>query len=354
MKSLSPFKAYAAFSSTTPLQPHTLELRSVGPHDVMITIEYCGVCHSDIHQARNEWGGAIYPMVPGHEIVGHVKAVGDAVQKFSVGDRVGVGVIVDSCRHCNSCQEHLEQYCENGASLTYNSTEQDKKTPTYGGYSQSIITTEDFVLKIPKNLSLAATAPLLCAGITTYSPLRHWNVGPGQKVGIVGLGGLGHMGVKFAHAFGAETYVITTSPHKKEDALKLGAKGIVVSKNPTEMAQHANSFDFILSTISASYNLQHYLSLLKRDGKMVVVGLPSEPLQLDLSEIVHGRKTVAGSMIGGIQETQEMLDFCGSHNITAEIEIIPIQEINAAYDRMLQGDVHYRFVIDMASLEKNH
>lgn len=352
MKSLSPFKAYAALSPTTSLQPYDLERRPTGPHDVAITIDYCGVCHSDIHQARNEWGGAIYPMVPGHEIVGHVKEVGSAVKKFSVGDRVGVGVMVDSCRHCNSCQEHLEQYCENGASLTYNSTEQDKKTPTYGGYAQSIITTEDFVLKIPKNLSLAATAPLLCAGITTYSPLRYWNVGPGQKVGIVGLGGLGHMGVKFAHAFGAETYVITTSPHKKEDALKLGAKGIVVSKNPTDMAQHASSFDFILSTISASYNLQHYLSLLKRDGKMVAVGLPSEPLQLNLSEIVYGRKTIAGSMIGGIQETQEMLDFCGKHNITAEIEMISMNEINTAYDRMLKGDVHYRFVIDIASLDK--
>lgn len=351
MNTSSLCKAYAAFSAATPLQPHTLERRSLGAHDVAITIDYCGVCHSDIHQARNEWGGAIYPMVPGHEIVGHVKATGSAVTKFHIGDRVGVGVIVDSCRHCNSCHDHLEQYCENGASLTYNSTEQDKKTATYGGYAQSIVTTEDFVLKVPENLSLAATSPLLCAGITTYSPLRHWKVGPGQKVGIIGLGGLGHMGVKFAHAFGAETYAITTSPHKKEDALKLGAKGIVVSKDPTDMAQHANSFDFILSTISASYKLETYLSLLKRDGKMVTVGLPSEPLELDLSDIVHGRKTVAGSMIGGIQETQEMLDFCGKHNITAEIEMIPIQEINTAYDRMVKGDVHYRFVINMASLE---
>lgn len=350
--SSSKTKAYAAFSATTPLEPHTLERRSLNPHDVEITIEYCGVCHSDIHQARNEWGGAIYPMVPGHEIVGHVKKVGSAVKKFNIGDRVGVGVIVDSCRHCNSCHDHLEQYCENGASLTYNSTEQDKKTPTYGGYAQSIVTTEDFVLKIPKNLSLAAAAPLLCAGITTYSPLRHWNIGPGQKVGIIGLGGLGHMGVKFAHAFGAETHVITTSPHKKTDALKLGAKGIIVSKDPADIAQHANSFDFILSTISASYKLETYLSLLKRDGTLVTVGLPSKPLELDLSGIVHGRKTVAGSMIGGIQETQEMLDFCGKHNITAEIEMIPIQEINTAYERMVKGNVHYRFVIDIASLEK--
>lgn len=346
-------KAYAALSATTPLQPHTLERRSLNPHDVAIAIEYCGVCHSDIHQARNEWGGAIYPMVPGHEIVGHVKAIGSAVKKFQIGDRVGVGVIVDSCRHCNSCQEHLEQYCENGASVTYNGVEQDKKTPTYGGYSQDIVTTEDFVLKIPTNLSLAATAPLLCAGITTYSPLRHWKVGPGQKVGIIGLGGLGHMGVKFAHAFGADTYVITTSPHKKEDALKLGAKGIVVSKDAADMKQHANSFDFILSTISASYKLETYLSLLKRDGTMVTVGLPSKSLELDLSDIVHGRKTVAGSMIGGIQETQEMLDFCGEKNITADIELIPMDEINTAYERMIKGDVHYRFVIDIASLDKN-
>lgn len=346
-------KGYAAFSATTPLQPYTLERRSLNPHDVAIAIDYCGVCHSDIHQARNEWGGAIYPMVPGHEIVGHVQAVGTAVKKFRVGDRVGVGVIVDSCRHCCSCQDHLEQYCENGASFTYNSTEQDKKTITYGGYAQSIVTTEDFVLKIPKNLSLASTAPLLCAGITTYSPLRHWNVGPGQKVGIIGLGGLGHMGVKFAHAFGAETYVITTSPHKKEDALKLGATGIVVSKDSSDMAQHSNSFDFILSTISASYKLEHYLSLLKRDGKIVTVGLPPQPLELNVFDLIRGRKTIAGSAIGGIQETQEMLDFCGKHNITAEIEMIPIQEINTAYERMLKGDVHYRFVIDIASLEKN-
>lgn len=344
--------AYAALSATTPLEPYILERRSLGPHDVAIKIDYCGVCHSDIHASRNEWGGASYPMVPGHEIVGHVTAVGSAVNKFKTGDRVGVGVIVDSCRHCSSCQEHLEQYCEKGASFTYNGTEQDKKTPTYGGYSESIVTTEDFVLRIPENLSLAATAPLLCAGITTYSPLRHWNVGPGQKVGIIGFGGLGHMGVKFAHAFGAKTYVITTSPHKKADALKLGAEGIVVSKDSADMTQHASSFDFILSTISAPYRLEAYLSLLKRDGKLVTVGLPSEALELNLFDIVRSRKTIGGSMIGGIKETQEMLDFCSMKNITAEIELIPIQAINTAYERMIKGDVHYRFVIDMASLEK--
>lgn len=261
-------------------------------------------------------------------------------------------MIVDSCGRCGSCSEGLEQYCENGASSTYNGTEQDKKTPTYGGYAESIVTTEDFVLHIPKKLSLAAAAPLLCAGITTYSPLRHWKVGPGQKVGIVGLGGLGHMGIKFAHAFGANTYAITTSPKKKEDAIKLGAKGIVVSTDPAQLAEHANSFDFILSTISAQYDLSLYLDLLKRDGKMTVVGIPTKNLELDVATLIRKRKSLAGSMIGGIQETQEMLDFCGKHNITAEIELIPIQKINAAYERMIKSDVHYRFVIDIASLRQ--
>jgi uncharacterized zinc-type alcohol dehydrogenase-like protein len=352
-KPSSPFptKAYAALSAATPLEPYTLERRGVAPHDVAITIDYCGVCHSDIHQVRNEWGGAIYPMVPGHEIVGRVKEIGAAVTKFKIGDLVGVGVLVDSCRHCGSCREHLEQYCEKGATSTYNGMEQDKTGVTYGGYSQSIVTTEDFVLKIPSHLSPAGAAPLLCAGITTYSPLRHWKVGPGQKVGIVGLGGLGHMGVKFAHAFGATTYVITTSPNKKEDALQLGAQGIIVSRDPTQMSQHAGSFDFILSTISAPYDLDTYLGLLKRDGVMVTVGLPPQPLPLDLSSVVMGRKTIAGSLIGGLQETQEMLDFCGQHHITADIELIAIQEINTAYQRMIKGDVHYRFVIDIASLK---
>lgn len=351
--SSSKSNSYAAFNATTPLQPYVIERRSLKPDDVAIKIAYCGVCHSDIHQVRNEWGRTIYPIVPGHEIVGHVKEVGSAVKKFQVGDRVGVGVLIDSCRHCSSCQEGLEQYCEQGASLTYNSTEQDKKTLTYGGYSESIVTTEDFVLKIPSHLSLAATAPLLCAGITTYSPLRHWNIAPNQKVGIIGLGGLGHMAVKFAHAFGAKVYVITTSPHKQKDALQLGAEGIIVSKDETEMTAHANSFDFILSTISAPYNLEPYLQLLKRDGTLVTVGLPSEPLKLNLSEIVHARKTIAGSMIGGIKETQEMLDFCGKHNITSDIEIIPIQAINDAYERMIKGNVHYRFVIDISSLNND-
>ena len=351
-KPFSTTNAYAAFSATTPLAPYQLERRSMGPHDVAIIIDYCGVCHSDIHQVRNEWGGSHYPMVPGHEIVGRVKEIGSAVTKFQPGDLVGVGVIVDSCRHCSSCEEGVEQYCENGSSSTYNGIEQDKKTPTYGGYSENIVVTEDFVVRIPTNLSLAAVAPLLCAGITTYSPLRHWNVGAGQKVGIVGLGGLGHMGIKFAHAFGAKTYAITTSPNKKEDALKLGAEGIVVSKDPAQMAEHENSFDFILSTISAPYDLSAYLALLKRDGKMVVVGIPEKPMELEVSDLIQKRKTIAGSMIGGIKETQEMLDFCGEHNITAEIELISMKEINAAYERMLKSDVHYRFVIDMASLRE--
>lgn len=350
MNTFNKTKAYAALSATTPLAPYQLDRRAVTPHDVAITIDYCGICHSDIHQVRNEWGGSLYPMVPGYEIVGHVREVGSAVTKFQVGDRVGVGVIVDSCRRCGSCSEGLEQYCENGASLTYNGTEQDKKTPTYGGYAESIVTTENFVLHVPKELPLAAAAPLLCAGITTYSPLRHWKVGPGQKVGIVGLGGLGHMGIKFAHAFGADTYAITTSPKKKEDALKLGAKGIVVSTDPVQLAEHANSFDFILSTISAQHDLSLYLDLLKRDGKMTVVGIPAKNLELDVATLIRKRKSLAGSMIGGIQETQEMLDFCGKHNITAEIELIPIQEINTAYERMIKSDVHYRFVIDIASL----
>jgi uncharacterized zinc-type alcohol dehydrogenase-like protein len=317
---------------------------------VLIDIAYCGVCHSDIHQARDEWGGSIFPMVPGHEIVGHVKQVGSAVSKFKVGDVVGVGCMVDSCRTCPACHDHLEQYCQNGFSGTYNGTEQDKKTPTYGGYADKIVVNEDFVLKVPANLDLAAVAPLLCAGITTWSPLRHWNVTRGQKVGIVGLGGLGHMGVKFAVAFGAETYVITTSPSKRADAQKLGAKDIVVSKDAADMAKHAGSFDVLLSTISAQYDVNAYLALLKRDGKMIVVGAPEKPTELAMFSMILGRKTLAGSLIGGIKETQEMLDFCGKHGITSDIELIPIQKINEAYDRMLKSDVRYRFVIDSKSL----
>jgi uncharacterized zinc-type alcohol dehydrogenase-like protein len=347
---MSTAKAYAAFDPKTPLKPHSVERRAPGPNDVAIDIAYCGVCHSDIHQARDEWGGAMFPMVPGHEIVGHVTAVGKDVKKFKVGDVVGVGCMVDSCQHCASCSESLEQFCENGFVGTYNAVEKDGKTITYGGYSDHVVVREEFVLHVPKNLPLDAVAPLLCAGITTYSPLRHWNVRKGQKVGIVGLGGLGHMGVKFAHAFGAETYVITTSPNKKADALKLGADGIVVSKDEADMAAHAGTFDFILSTISAQYDIGTYLNLLKRDGTMVVVGAPDKPSELMTFSLIMGRKTLAGSLIGGIKETQEMLDFCGKNNIVSEIELIPIQDINKAYERMIKSDVRYRFVIDSKSL----
>ncbi|MFZ4541745.1 MAG: NAD(P)-dependent alcohol dehydrogenase [Rickettsiales bacterium] len=343
-------KSYAAHNATSPLAPFSFERRAVGENDVAIAIDYCGVCHSDIHQARNEWGGSMYPMVPGHEIVGRVTAVGAKVKKFKVDDVVGVGCMVDSCRKCSACKDDLEQYCENGFSGTYNGTEQDKQTPTFGGYSDHIVTTQDFVLKVPENLPLNAVAPLLCAGITTWSPLKHWKVGKGQKVGIVGLGGLGHMGVKFAAAFGAETYVITTSPSKREDAKKLGAKDIVVSRDEGDMAKHAGSFDFILSTISAQYDIGMYLNLLKRDGKMVVVGAPDKPSDIMTFSLIMGRKTLAGSLIGGIKETQEMLDYCGKHGIVSDVEMIPVQKINEAYERMLKSDVRYRFVIDMKSL----
>jgi uncharacterized zinc-type alcohol dehydrogenase-like protein len=343
-------KAFAAYDATTPLKPWTFERREVGPNDVAIDIAYCGVCHSDIHQARDEWGGSMFPMVPGHEIVGHVTAVGKDVTKFQVGDAVGVGCMVDSCRTCDACHDHVEQYCENGFSGTYNGVEQDKKTPTYGGYSDHIVVTQDFVLKVPDNLPLNAVAPLLCAGITTWSPLKHWNVGKGQKVGIVGLGGLGHMGVKFAAALGAETHIITTSPGKIADAKKLGAVGGVVSKDEADMAKHAGSFDFILSTISAQYDIGTYLDLLKRDGKMVVVGAPDKPSDIMTFSLIMGRKTLAGSLIGGIKETQEMLDFCGEHSIVSDVEMIAIQDINTAYERMMKSDVRYRFVIDNKTL----
>ena len=343
-------KAFAAFDAKTPLKEWNFERRAVGAHDVAIDVAYCGVCHSDIHQAKDEWGGAVFPMVPGHEIVGHVTAVGAHVKNFKVGDVVGVGCIVDSCQKCASCEDDLEQYCENGFTGTYNSYEQDKKALTYGGYSDHMVVNEEFVLKVPENLPLEAVAPLLCAGITTWSPLRHWNVSAGQKVGIVGLGGLGHMGVKFAAAFGAETYIITTTPSKRADAQKLGAKDIVVSKDEADMAAHAGTFDFILSTISAKYDIGTYLNLLKRDGKMVVVGAPEKPSELMTFSLILGRKTLAGSLIGGIKETQEMLDFCGEHGIVSEVEVIPMQQINEAYERMIKSDVRYRFVIDMKSL----
>lgn len=342
---------YAAKTAKSALESYSFERGEPGEQDVLIDIDYCGVCHSDIHQVRDEWGGSMFPMVPGHEIVGHVKRVGAKVQKFKVGDRVGVGCMVDACRHCHPCEQSHEQYCENGTSWTYNSTLQDKKTPTFGGYSNNIVVNQDFVLNVPENLELAAVAPLLCAGITTYSPLRHWHVKPGQKVGIVGLGGLGHMGVKFAHALGAHTVVLTHSPNKREDALRLGAEEILVSSDAKAMAAHQGTFDFLLSTISAPYDINAYLSLLRLDGTMVFVGVPETPFSLAAFTMIGGRRSLAGSLIGGIAQTQEMLNFCGEHNITADIEMIPIDKINEAYERMLKSDVRYRFVIDMKSLK---
>jgi len=341
---------YAAQGPKTPLAPFKFERREPREHDVMIEILYCGVCHSDIHQVRDEWGGSIYPMVPGHEIVGRVTRVGSQVTKFKVGDLAGVGCLVDSCRRCHSCKDGLEQFCENGAVATYNSVEKDGKTPTYGGYSNNIVVDESFTLRISPRMELSRVAPLLCAGITTYSPLRHWNVTEGQKVGIVGLGGLGHMGLKFARSFGAHVVVFTTSPKKKEDAMRLGAHEFVVSRRDEEMKAHLDSFDFILDTVSAPHDLNAYLALLKRDGAMVLVGLPEKAPELQASNLVFKRRQIAGSLIGGLPETQEMLDYCAEHGIVADIELIPIQNINEAYGRMLRSDVKYRFVINMASL----
>lgn len=341
---------YATRGPKTPLAPFTFERREPRERDVMIEILYCGVCHSDIHQVRDEWGGSIYPMVPGHEIVGRVTRVGSQVTKFKVGDLAGVGCLVDSCRRCYSCKDGLEQFCENGWVGTYNSIEKDGKTPTYGGYSNNIVVDESFTLRISPRMELSRVAPLLCAGITTYSPLRHWNVTEGQKVGIVGLGGLGHMGVKFVRSFGAHVVVFTTSPKKKDDAMRLGAHEVVVSRRDEEMKAHLDSFDFILDTVSAPHDLNAYLALLKRDGSMVLVGLPEEAPELQASNLVFKRRQIAGSLIGGLPETQEMLDYCAEHGIVADIELIPIQNINEAYERMLRSDVKYRFVINMASL----
>jgi uncharacterized zinc-type alcohol dehydrogenase-like protein len=342
---------YAAHSATTPLKQFSLERRQPGPKDVQIEILYCGVCHSDLHTARNEWTNTVYPVVPGHEIVGRVSKVGSHVRKFKVGDHVGVGCLVDSCRECESCKEGLENYCERGAEFAYNSEDKHLGGVTYGGYSQSVVVDEAFVLRIPEGMDLAATAPLLCAGITTYSPLHHWKVGKGQKVGVVGLGGLGHMGVKLANAMGAHVVLFTTSTHKHEDAKRLGANDVVLSKDAQQMEKHVNSFDFILDTVSADHDANAYLNLLKRDGHMVLVGAPEKPLQVAAFSLIPKRRHLAGSMIGGLPETQEMLDFCAEHGVTSDIEIIPIQKINEAYERMLKSDVKYRFVIDMASLK---
>ena len=344
---------YAAYDPKKPLAPFSFERREPGADDVQIEILYCGVCHSDLHQARDEWGNSTFPMVPGHEIVGRVTKVGSAVTKFKVGDLAGVGCLVDSCRTCPDCQQDVEQYC-NHATFTYNSP--DKKSPgqsTQGGYSDLIVVDQHFVLKISDKLDLAAVAPLLCAGITTYSPLRHWKVGPGMKVGIVGLGGLGHMGVKFAHAFGAHTVLFTTSASKVADAKRLGADEVVISKNPEEMQQHLESFDFILNTVAAPHDLDQFNALLKRDGTMCLVGVPDSPHPSpSVGNLIFKRRSLAGSLIGGLRETQEMLDFCAEHNIVSDIEMIKMQEINEAFDRMQKSDVKYRFVIDLASLKQ--
>ncbi|MCW0397355.1 Aldehyde reductase YahK [Xanthomonas sacchari] len=348
---MSQANGYAAKASDQPLTPFTFERRALGAHDVSIEILYCGVCHSDLHTARNEWHNTQYPSVPGHEIVGRITAVGDQVSAFKVGDLAGVGCMVDSCRHCASCADGEEQYCENGFVGTYNGPMFGGEN-TYGGYSDHIVVDEKYTLQIRHDADqLAAVAPLLCAGITTYSPLNHWKVGPGKKVGIVGLGGLGHMGVKIAHAMGAHVVLFTTSAGKREDALRLGANEVVVSKNADEMAAHTNSFDFILNTVAAPHDLDAFLTLLKRDGTMTLVGAPAEPHPSPtVFNLIMKRRQLAGSLIGGIRETQEMLDFCAKHGIVSDIETIEMAQINEAYERMLKGDVKYRFVIDMASL----
>jgi len=340
---------YAAKQAKAKLEPFSFQRRSPGAKDIVIEIRYCGVCHSDIHQVRDEWGGSIFPMVPGHEIVGSVVEVGGEVGKFKPGDLAGVGCMVDSCRTCPSCEAGEEQYCENHLVLTYNGRDQDGE-PTYGGYSNRIVVDEAYALRISPKLDLAAVAPLLCAGITTYSPLRHWNIGKGHKVGIVGLGGLGHMGIKFAHAFGAQVVLFTTSGNKKDDAMRLGADEVVLSKDPDAVAAHANSLDFILDTVSAPHDLNVLLGLLKRDGNLALVGVPDQPPSIHIGNLLFKRRTMSGSIIGGIAQTQEMLDYCAEHGIVSDIELIPIQQVDAAYERVLKSDVKFRFVIDMASL----
>jgi uncharacterized zinc-type alcohol dehydrogenase-like protein len=348
-----PSSGYGVHHADEPLGLMHFERRDPGPNDVQIDILYCGVCHSDLHTVRNEWGNTVYPVVPGHEIVGRVTAVGDKVTRFKVGDMAGVGCMVDSCQRCSACAEGLEQYCENGFVGTYNGEEMHVGGMTYGGYASNIVVTEKFVLRIPDGLDPAAAAPLLCAGITTYSPLRQWQIVSGHKVGIVGLGGLGHMGIKLAHAMGARVVLFTTSPGKRRDALRLGADEVVISKNAAEMQAHAGSFDFILNTVAAPHNLDVFMELLKRDGTMTLVGAPPSPHPSpQVFNFIMQRRRLAGSLIGGIAETQEMLDFCGQHGIVSDIEMIRIQDINDAYERMLKSDVKYRFVIDMASLPR--
>jgi uncharacterized zinc-type alcohol dehydrogenase-like protein len=346
-------KAYSAASATSPLAPTTIARRDLIEHDVQIEILFCGICHSDLHSVRNEWSEfmpTVYPIVPGHEIVGRVTRVGSAVTRYKPGDLAAVGCMVDSDGSCTQCQAGFEQFCPN-VTLTFNSPDEHLGGVTYGGYSDSVVVDERFVLRVPPNLDLAGAAPLLCAGITTYSPLRHWGVTKDKKVGVVGLGGLGHMGVKFARAFGAHVVVFTTSPNKKEDALRLGADEVIVSRNTDEMEKHAGSFDFILDTVSADHDINAYINLLSRDGNITLVGAPAKPLGVSALSLIMGRHSLSGSMIGGIVETQEMLDFCGEHNINADVEVVPIQKVNEAYERLLKSDVKYRFAIDMASLK---
>ncbi len=343
-------KAFGGESATTPLVPLTIERRIPKPHDVEMAIKFCGVCHSDLHTVRNEWGNAVYPCVPGHEIVGIVTAVGSHVKKFKVGDKAAIGCLVDSCRDCDNCKEGLEQYCVNGATFSYGSPERDGSGITHGGYSQSIVTHEDFVLHIPDNLPLDGAAPLLCAGITTYSPLRHWKVGKGTRVGILGLGGLGHMGVKIAAAMGAEVTMLSHTASKEKDAKRLGAHQFVLTSDEAQTKKVTGYFDFILDTVSAEHDYNFYLGLLRTNGVMVCVGVPPSPAQIPAFNVIFGRKSFAGSLIGGIPETQEMLNFCAEHNIVSDIELIKMADINEAYERLLKSDVKYRFVIDMASL----
>lgn len=343
-------KGYAALSAKAALAPFSFERRSPGPEDVHFQILYCGVCHSDVHQVRDEWGGSIFPMVPGHEIVGKVVKTGANVKKFKTGDLVAVGCLVDSCRECENCKQGMEQYCVNGPVGTYNSHEKDGKTPTYGGYSDQMVVDQDFVLRVPSNLPLQGVAPLLCAGITTYSPLRHWKVGKGHKVAVLGLGGLGHMAVKFASAFGAEVTMLSTSPSKEADAKRLGAQKFVLTTDAEKLKTLRSYFDFIIDTVSAPHDFNMYLRLLATNGVHILVGAPPQALEIRPFSLINNRRSIAGSSIGGLPETQEMLDFCSSYNIVSDVEMIAMKDINQAYSRMLKGDVRYRFVIDMASL----
>jgi len=345
-----PTRGYATQGPTADLEPFSFQRREPGPHDVLIEIQYCGVCHSDIHQARNEWQNSIYPMVPGHEIVGRVARVGSSVTKFGEGDLAGVGCFVDSCRVCNNCKDGEEQYCENHLVATYNGTEKDEKTPTFGGYSSQIVVDEAYTLKVPDSLPLERVAPLLCAGITTYSPLRRFKVGEGQKVGVVGLGGLGHMGVKLAASMGARVTVFSTSPSKEKDARDLGAHDFVVTRDPQRLEALAGKYDFILDAVSAQHDINLYLNLLRREGVLALVGAPEKPLEVGAFPLLTNGRALAGSMIGGIRETQEMLDYCAEHGIASDVEVIPIQRIGEAYERTVRGDVRYRFVIDMSTL----